>query len=220
MEHFGVKLINKGKSFKLTKEEFALINPKPSLPFFPTLAKKDAYIDAAGSAYREEWCKDYRELCLKNYDLNMKFFSKLDKSEFDNALESFLKQNKKFKEVTDLNEYTNTEGYYLMVLDEYKQVYIGKTENIKKRIMQHWSKTKQFDRTLLPMYAYKESCFSIDFFRALDTTRIYVWKRKLLDGIEYKLISNFPNQFCTNRIGGDITDGILALATMNRRNLL
>lgn len=125
MEHFGVKLINKGKSFKLTKEEFALINPKPSLPFFPTLAKNDAYIDAAGSAYREEWCKDYRE-----------------------------------------------------------------------------------------------SCFSIDFFRALDTTRIYVWKRKLLDGIEYKLISNFPNQFRTNRIGGDITDVILALATMNRRNLL
>ncbi|MBQ7040122.1 MAG: GIY-YIG nuclease family protein, partial [Clostridia bacterium] len=111
------------------------------------------------------------------------------------------------------------EGYYIMVLDEYKQIYIGKTENIKRRIMQHWSKTKQFDRTLFPMYAYKKSCFSIDFIRALDTTRIYGWKRKLLEGLEDKLIRQFPKQFCTNRIGGDVTNGIQALATMNQRDL-
>ncbi len=218
MEHFGVKLINRGKSFKLNREEFALISTKPSLPYFSSLAEKNAYCDENGSAYREEWCNEYRELCLKNYDLNMKFFSMLDRAEFDEVLQSFLKQNKSFTEINNLNECDSIEGYYVMVLDKYKQVYIGKTEDIKRRIMQHWSKTKQFDRTLLPMYAYEKSCFSIDFFRALDTTRIYVWKRKLLYGLEDKLISEFPNRFCTNRIGGDVTNGIQALATMNRRN--
>lgn len=218
MEHFGVKLINRGKLFKLNREEFALVSTKPSLPYFSSLAEENAYSDENGSAYREEWCNEYRELCLKNYDLNMQFFSMLDKSEFDAVLQLFLKRNKRFTEIHDLNECDGVEGYYIMVLDEYKQVYIGKTGNIKRRIMDHWSKNKQFDRTLLPMYAYKKSCFSIDFFRALDTTRIYVWKRKLLYGLENKLISEFPNQFCTNRIGGDITDEIQALLTMNTRN--
>lgn len=163
MEHFGVKLIDKGKSFILTKEEFALINTKPSLPFFQELAEENAYADASGSAYREEWCKEYRELCLQNYDLNMKFFSMLDHAEFEEALRTFLNQFSKFNEVVDLNTYSGIEGYYIIVLDKYKQVYIGKTEDIKRRIMQHWTKTKQFDRTLLPMYAYEKSCFSIDF---------------------------------------------------------
>jgi hypothetical protein len=35
---------------------------------------------------------------LKNYDLNMKFFSMLDKKTFDTELMSFLKQNKNFVE--------------------------------------------------------------------------------------------------------------------------
>lgn len=219
MEYFGVKLIKKNKEFKLVRNEFAIINTKPSLPFFSELAKNNAYIDESGSAYSEEWCKEYRELCLKNYDLNMKYFSLLDKIEFNKSLECFLQQYKRFKEVTNLTEYAGVEGYYLMVLDEYKQVYIGKSDDIKKRIMQHWSKTKEFDRTLLPMYAYDKSCFSIDFFRAFDTTRIFVWKKKISNGTEAELIQNYPAQFCTNRIGGDITNSILALGTMNKRQL-
>ena len=217
MEHFGVKLISRGSGFKLTRDEFALVNTKPSLPFFTSLAEKNAYIDEQGSYYREEWCNEYRELCLKNYDLNMTFYSMLDKIEFNKVLESFLIRYIDFYEVFDLAIYSKIEGYYIMVLDEYKQVYIGKTNDIKKRIIQHWSKTKPFDRTLFPMYAYDKSCFSIDFFRALDTTRIFVWKRKLANGVEAKLISNFPSKFCTNRIGGDLTNAIEGIATMNKR---
>lgn len=219
MEHFGVRLIKKDKELKINRDEFAPISTKPSLAFFPTLAQKNAYVDEEGSAYNEEWCKEYRELCLKNYDLNMQYFALLDKSEFEESLVSFLQQYKGFKSVTDLSEYAGVEGYYLMVLDEYKQVYIGKTDDIKRRITQHWSKTKPFDRTLLPMYAYDKSCFSIDFFRALDTTRIYVWKKKMSNGVEAELIRNYPSRFCTNRIGGDITEGLQALATMNMRKL-
>ena len=141
----------------------------------------------------------------------------LDKIEFNKVLNSFLLHYNDFDEVFNLSKYSKAEGYYIMVLDEYKQVYIGKTNDIKKRIMRHWSQTKPFDRTLFPMYAYNESCFSIDFFRALDTTRIFVWKHKLTNGIEEELISNFPSKFCTNRIGGNITNAIQAIAATNKR---
>ena len=219
MEHFGVKLINRGKSFKLIRDEFALINTNPSLPYFASLAERNAYANEQGSAYNEVWCNEYRELCLKNFDLNMKYFALLDKADFDKSLGSFLAQFKQFKEISNLNNFAGVEGYYVMVLDEYKQVYIGKTEDIKKRIMQHWSKTKPFDRTLLPMYSWDTSTFSIDFFRALDTTRIFIWEKKISNGIEAKLISNFPAQFCTNRIGGDVTNAIQALGTIKKRQL-
>ena len=220
MEYFGVKLIKKDKEFKLKRDEFAIINTKPSLSMFPGLKKKNAYADENGTAYTEIWCKEYRELCLKNYDLNMQYFAMLDKDDFNKALDSFLKRYKGFKNVTNLSDYSRCEGYYIMVLDEYKQVYIGKSDDVKKRIMQHWSITKPFDRTLFPMYAYDKSCFSIDFFRALDTTRIFVWKRSILDGIENKLIKSFPSKYCTNRIGGDITSGIGALAHQTKHKFV
>lgn len=219
MEHFGVKLIDKGKGFRLTRDTFALINTKPSLPYFESLAKLNAYTDESGVAYSENWCLEYREICLKNYDLNIEYFSKLERSFFNAHLSSFLAKNKHFVEIKDLNKVNGTEGFYIMVLDEYKQVYIGKSENIRKRIMTHWSSTKPFDRTLLPMYAWKKSTFSIDFFKALDTTRIYVWKRKITDGIEADLINDFDGRFCTNRIGGDITNLLQAITTTNVRQL-
>ena len=51
MEHFGVKLVNRGKSFNLTRDEFALISTKPSLAYFESLAERKAYADEQGSAY-------------------------------------------------------------------------------------------------------------------------------------------------------------------------
>ena len=219
MEHFGVRLIGKGKGFHLTRDGFATINTKPSLPYFASLSERDAYANEDGTAYSERWCTEYREVCLKNFDLNMAYFSTLDKTTFDAALTAFLSKYKRFVEVSNLNDFAGTEGFYIMVLDEYKQVYIGKSQDVKKRILKHWSTTKPFDRTLFPMYDWKGSIFSIDFFQALDTTRIYVWKKKVSDGIEADLISNFPSQFCANRIGGDVTDALQAITTMNQRQL-
>ena len=90
MEHFGVKLINRGKGFHLTRDGFACINTKPSLPYFASLAERNAYADENGTAYSETWCAEYRELCLKNFDLNMEYYSKLDKAKFDDALNSLI----------------------------------------------------------------------------------------------------------------------------------
>lgn len=219
MKHFGVNLIQKKYAFNLNREQFALINKKPSLPKFESLVAENAYVDETATEYSLAWCEKYRELCLKNYDLQMKYFSTLDSQNFNDAIICFLKKYKKFCEIDSLLDYEDVEGYYMMVLAEYKQVYIGKSCNIKKRIQQHWTKTKEFDRTLFPMYAVNTSCFSIDFFRALDTTKIFVWKRKLIDGVEQELIKNFPQEFSCNRVGGDITEAIEALATIKKRNL-
>lgn len=213
--HFGVKLIRRKYSFKLCREEFAVINRKPSLPRFDDFVRDGAYAENTNE-YTPEWCRRYREVCLENYDYNMEYFNSLSINEFNHAIDFYLGNHPFFIEITDLNPYDSVEGYYIMVLDEYKQVYIGKSDNIKRRIRQHWTKTKEFDRTLLPIYNTK-SVFSIDFFRALDTTRIYVWKRKLTEGLERKLVSSFPNKFSCNRIGGDVTTLLEAMVTINSR---
>lgn len=219
VEHFGLEIKKVKYSHRLVRDEFALINTKPSIGFSERLASIGAYTDESGSEYTQQWCEDYRKLCLQNFDLNMEYFRSLDKVDFNNAIETFLKAHRCFKKIDDLRDYAGVSGYYLMVLDEYKQVYIGKSDNIKNRIRRHWTNVKPFDTILFPMYAVNQSRFSIDFFRVLDTTRIYVWSRKLKIGIEDGLIEDFPEQFLTNRIGGDATNAFQAIATSKMRNL-
>lgn len=214
--HFGENLQKHKYSFKLVRDEFALPNTKPSLPVFNSLVEQNAYVDDTHTRYSQEWCEEYRKVCLQNYDLNMKYFASLSKEDFNNELENYLCRHKGFHEIRKLAYCDGLEGFYIMVLDEYKQVYIGKTYDIKKRIKQHWTVTKDFDRVLLPMYN-TDSVFSIDFFRALDTTRIFVWEYPASDETEAKLIEDFPKIYCTNRIGGGVHDNMAALATMNRR---
>lgn len=159
----------------------------------------------------------------------MKYFNQLNYSDFDNAVATFLKNNSEFRKVDNLWTVDGVCGYYIMVLDKYKQAYIGMSKNIKTRIQTHWTSTKAFDRTLFPMYAVNTSAFSIDFFRALDTTRIYVLEMDLpnndlfrdlsFSDIEEELIEDFPKQFLTNRIGGGLSTPLKAVATMNERNL-
>ena len=77
-------------------------------------------------------------------------------------------------ETDDLNELAGKQGVYILVLDEYKQAYIGKSEaagGMKQRILNHWSKRKEFGRLLNGKV--ESSILSIDSFGALDTTRIF-----------------------------------------------
>ena len=74
----------------------------------------------------DEYCKKYQEICLENYDLNMKFISKLDKTDFNKFVSTITKKYK-MKEIKDLNECKNSTGIYLAILDEFKQLYIGQT---------------------------------------------------------------------------------------------
>ncbi|MCM3571499.1 GIY-YIG nuclease family protein [Neobacillus mesonae] len=205
------------RGLKMTREKYAIVNDRNSLVKF----SEDIYTDEEGKFYTNEWCENQLRDSLENYDLNMEYFSLLNHGEFCEEIEGFLKRNRQFTEVYDLNLYDGKSGYYMMVLDEYSQVYIGTTNNIKRRIRQHWSNSKPFDRLLFPMGNVDSSILSIDSFRALDTTRIYVYETNKTFTDEDEFIIQFPAKFLCNRLaGGKITGGLLqAIAMMKERNL-
>ena len=182
VEHFGLKV--KEDSF-LNRNNYAEINKKSS---FKIIMPSVEYEDVENRIYSDKWCEEYQQKCLKNFDINMVRFNQLDYSRFQNEIESFLSKHKNFVEIFNINELLNVSGYYIMVLDKYKQLYIGTTNDIGKRIKQHWSKKKQFDRLLFPMNNIENSKFSIDSFRALDTTRIFVAKSSTLYDLEDEYI--------------------------------
>ena len=202
MKHFGCTVMAGKYGLELSRDKYAIISTKNSFPKFDSM--KDAYADEEGTTYTDEWCKEYQQLILENFDLNMRFFASLNHDEFETELDKFLKKNSSFVEVSDLTAYSGVNGYYVMVLDSYCQVYIGTTNDIKRRIQQHWSKSRSFDRLLFPMYAVNKSVLSIDSFRALDTTRIFVYATKKTYVSEDKYINEFLPQYVCNRIGGGI----------------
>lgn len=127
--HFAVKVLEGKRGLKLTREKYAELSNKNSLGHFSA----DIYTDEEGRCYSDEWCMKQLEDSLKNYDLNMEYFSLLNHDEFNSEIRNFLNENKLFTEVFDLNLYDRKSGYYMMVLDEYCQLYIGTTDDINKR---------------------------------------------------------------------------------------
>lgn len=168
--------------------------------------------------YTDEWVEEHYLACMENFDLNMAFFSKIDHDTFDRYLQRFIKKNK-FIETDDLNELSGKQGIYILVLDEYKQAYIGKSEaagGMKQRILNHWSKRKEFGRLLNGKV--ESSILSIDSFGALDTTRIFYKELKWYqnaDEIEERLVDSFSCDYLLNRVAG----GINAEDSQAARNL-
>lgn len=215
IKHFGVDVILRKHGYKLNRENYAEVSNKNSLPKFSV----DIYADIEGKIYTEEWCRQQYKDVLANFDLNMEYFSLLDHVKFENALASFLRKNKRFKEVTDLNLLYGQTGYYLMVLDEYCQVYIGTSNNMFKRIRNHWNARKSFDRLLFPMGAIDSSIMSIDSFRALDTTRLYASITEDIYENEDLYINQIPSEFCCNRMSGGLITGLQVMVSMKSRKL-
>lgn len=215
--HFGLKVLEGKRGLKLTRENYVVVSNKNTLLKFPM----DIYADEDGRIYSDEWCKKQLDNCLKNFDLNMEYFSLLNHDEFNMEITKFLKSNECFVEVFDLNLYDEKSGYYIMILDEYCQLYIGTTDNIKKRIRQHWNKSKSFDRLLFPMGAVDTSVFSIESFRAFDTTRILAYTTKRTFDLEDKFMNQFSSKYVCNRLGGGkITGGLFQAITMMKKRKL
>lgn len=207
VKHFGVNLSERKYKLKLIREEYALINKTNTLSKFSGMEK--AYEDKEGKTYTDRWCRKHQKQCLENYDLNMEFFSLLDHDEFNQEISGFLKKYPTFSQLHDLNEWKEKTGYYILILDEYCQVYIGTSKDISKRIRQHWSVRKSFDRLLMPMGAVETSVMSIDSFRALDTTRILAYETPDLFHTEDEFINFFSSHFVTNRTIGGLISGEL-----------
>ena len=200
MIHFGINFKKSKFGFSLTRENY--IHP----------SKKSSFNN---TEYDDEYIISHIKRALFNFDLNMKFFSCLDSNEFNHTLQKFLQQHPQFVEVKDLNEYRYKTGYYILVLDKYKQIYIGTTNNICGRIREHWTKTKQFDRLIFGSIF--TSRLSIDSFRPLDTTRIFVYTTNKTFENEDKFISYFPDKFILNRTKGGMLDLGLSQAISNRK---
>lgn len=226
IEHFGVKIKDKPTN-KLTRDnycnptnktgsdirksieraEFIKNNgiriPVPS--YYLNLPNK-YFIDK--NTYTDSYVEQHYKDCMYNYDLNIKYFNSLNKKDFDKVLDHFLKENK-LEQIFNLND-AAINGIYLLVLDGYKQVYIGISNNIKRRILSHWSHRKEFERLI---FGSKEtSVLSIDSFGALDTTRIYIkkinWEQDI-NKIEKKMVAGFDGRYSLNRIAGGLNDDTL-----------
>lgn len=186
MKYFDVNVKDTGKGFKINRDNYAIIDKKSSLT--------DNYF------YDDLFCLEHKEKCLVNFDLNMKYFRSLNHSEFEEKLQEFLIQNQEFIEIKSLSSVDKRSGYYLLVMDDYCQCYIGTSQDIKKRIMNHWSRTKKFDRLIFGDV--ENSILSIDSFRALDTTRIFVYITPSVYKDENQFIDNFDTRFIINRTAG------------------
>ncbi|MDE8037439.1 GIY-YIG nuclease family protein [Erysipelothrix rhusiopathiae] len=235
MIHFGVRLRPGQLGPIMTREKYAPINNKVTggkrMKEYDDLkrnrgiavdrtsiydefegVKYQVYADEAGLFYTDEWCEMNQKRCLINYDLNIEYFASLDREDFEEEIKEFKIKYKSFIEIDDLNEYESTSGYYVMVLGEYKQVYVGTSNNIKRRILQHWSKKKEFDRLLWPIgnRGIYVSRISIDSFRAQDTTKIFVFPTKTYLSIslneEDDIKNFFSDEFVVNRIMGGPMD--------------
>jgi hypothetical protein len=229
VEHSG-ELVRPGKyGHRLTREMYALVNKKSStgIPEHMLTDELRAYLaphyeDTELTIHTDEFCRRHREMALENFDLSMAFFAQIPQESFDEVLDELLRKNKRLRPVTDLKSLDEEWGVYVLVLDEYRQAYIGQSSwDMRKRIKAHWNGTKQFDRLLWG--GVEESVMSIDSFRALDTTRIFASRTINYDALETRLVNTFPPDYLLNRIGGGAVTGLRGMfisAEMKRRGLV
>ena len=183
-EHFGIKLKGSEMDNLINEKNFSVLTES-------VLSKYPSY------KISYPW-RQVENMLI--YDLNMKYFESLNKEKFEDYLMNFVNQNN-FYEVSDLNDVMYTTGIYIMVLDSYKQVYIGQSKKIGDRIKSHWNKQLEFYKINQACSPYK-SKIAIDSFGALDTTRIFIREcnEKELNELEEKYIDEFDNSYLCNVI--------------------
>ena len=205
--------------WKKFDENKALVDMADNCNCYPAWVKYDWKNNSL--VYNKKNKKRNKEAILKNLNLNLKFYTELDSEEFNKNLDKVLKlkKNNGLKKVTDLKEYIGKKGIYIMVLDKYKQIYIGQSKrDVVERIINHWKRKVEFENLLIGKV--NESKLSIDTFGMLDTTRIYIEdidplyynNSEKIDKREEYLINSIPEQYLINKVGGGLRlDGIDSL---------
>lgn len=250
--HFGVLINSDKKYLKINRKDYAKIDKKnhslsiskkqhekmklykhSDKEFLQKWSKEyfnnylNVFEDETLTTYTDKCCIEHQKNCLINYDLNMNFFNKIKYIDFEKMISKLRKKFKRLEEVRDLANYGGKGGIYILILDEYKQIYIGKSNNIKKRILEHWTRKKEFFKLIFGKT--ETSVLSIDSFGALDTTRIFVYEMDDLYeqlNLEEKIVDYVPQEYLLNRTkGGDrglfVNEiAVNTLGTMNRRKLL
>ncbi len=183
IEHFGIKIKEKPTN-NINKEIYLSAKPEGM------------------RGWKEEHYPLQRMRAEINFDANILYFASLDKDNFTKHIEKSVKKFK-FKECKNLNDLKFVEGVYMLVLDQYKQVYIGQsTTNMKEEIHSHWNKKMSLERLIWGDIC--NSVLSINSFGALDTTRIFYIKTTSCNALEAKILKNFDNKYTLNRTAGGI----------------
>lgn len=207
--HFGIKIHDK-PSNHINKELYLSAKPEGI------------------NGWTEEHYKTQKLKADLNFDLNMLYFNSLDENSFNEYVKKQC-QKYKFIECYDLKDLEAIIGVYMLVLDHYKQVYIGISDsNIKRRIINHWNGKKSLERLIFGDVC--NSILSIDSFGALDTTRIFYIKTFLTYSTEEKIVKSFNSRYLLNRTAGGIgsidtytgdsqTASMAVVANKNNRDL-
>lgn len=159
-----------------------------------------AYRDAAHAEHSDMYLLVQRDRALRNFDLSIRYFETLDRSGFEESLEQLLGQAKSLRPVERLADWAGADGAYVMIFDDYKQLYVGQSSDIRKRIRAHWSGRKSFDRLLFgDVY---RSILPVDEFRAFDNTRIFAARSRNRHWLEERAERAADPRYTLNRIGG------------------
>lgn len=215
-EHFGEQIRGSKLGHKLTREWYGHPNRKPRDRLTREQLGEDrwaastwVYRDEERTQHSDAYLLVHRNDAMVNFDLSMEYFAALDADEFEEALGHVLAKGRTFKPVQSLKDWDGAAGAYIMVFDEYRQFYIGQSEDIRKRIKQHWGANKHFDRLI---YGTKyDSIFPADAMRALDTTRIFAARSTNPFAVEERAEKAADQRFCLNRMGGGAPNPIMLM---------
>ncbi|MGN0193856.1 MAG: GIY-YIG nuclease family protein [Pseudoramibacter sp.] len=188
INHFGVKTTSIG-GFNVSEESF--INS-----FLNHDVSEYAKQKARGSVQTEDFNFAYVVIHDFWFIDRMKTIQQNTPEGFNDALDKFLRKFTEFQPLENLNDVKGKNGIYLLVLDEYNVCYLGQSNDIRKRIMRHWSRNDYFTGT------------GIDMFKAKDTTRIYTAftdRKRKTNSLEHWTIDEMPSRYTLNCMaGGDI----------------
>ena len=91
----------------------------------------------------------------------------LPKSKFIDYYEKLIKLG--YTEITDLSDYTYSDGVYILVLEKFEKMFIGSSEkSIRSNVLSTWNKCKG------SLLSADMDNLKISDFRPLDTTKIFV----------------------------------------------
>ncbi len=112
IEHFGIKIKEKPTN-KITRDNYCTPtnkteyddrkmielaeyykknNIKVPIPSYYSDFPNEIFIDK--NTYTDTWVRKHYEECMYNYDLNIKYFSKLDRDGFNKELDSFIEKTR------------------------------------------------------------------------------------------------------------------------------
>lgn len=208
VEHFGVTLLQPEADLRLSRENYIC-----------TTRDGRYYLEDGRLKHSPERWEPLRQAALENFDRTMAYCDRLDQGAFADAIEAVRGRFPQLEAVEDLGRWRDVHGVYVMVLDRYRQAYVGLARSrggIRQRILVHWQRKLAFNRLLSGPAA--ESILSIDSFRALDTTRILAaatgrpreaGAREAASRLERAVFEALPGEFLCNRtLAGDLPGGL------------